>query len=182
MFEKEKKIQLSRRDFSRKGSIDEKIKNLVDKINSKKEYYTTSSCSGRILLIAEGKTKNTARWLFVSHDSVKPDEIKKALRKIPKNTVWFRFEPLILHVCCKSVDSAWKIIELAKQAGFKHSGISSFGKRIIAEIRGTDFISAPIAFNGKISVDDSYLNEMVKEANKKLKRNDEKISKILKQI
>jgi hypothetical protein len=31
------------------------------------------------------------------------------------------------------------------------------GRRIIAEIRGTDFISAPVAFNGRIAVPDNYL-------------------------
>jgi len=60
MFQKDKEIQLSRDDFSKKGSVDKKIIPLIDKINSKDEYYTTSSCSGRIMLMADGKTKKDA--------------------------------------------------------------------------------------------------------------------------
>jgi len=179
MFNKEKQIQLSRADFSKKGSIDSKIKKLVDKINSKKDYYTTSSCSGRIMLIAEGKTKRDAKWIFVSHNKAKLAEMKKSLKKMPKETLWFKFEPMILHVCCDSIDSAQKMVDLAKQSGFKHSGIMSSGKRIIAELRGTDFISAPVAFSGKMSVDNNYLKRILIEANKKLEKNYEKIKKFM---
>ena len=44
-FDKEKKEFLSKKDKSRKGSIDNKIKKLVNKINSLPDFYTTSSCS-----------------------------------------------------------------------------------------------------------------------------------------
>ncbi len=182
MFEKSKQIQLSRADFSKKGSVDKKIIHLIGKINSKKEYYTTSSCSGRIMLMAEGKTKKDADWIFVSHDKITFSQLKNALKKIPKQPVWFKFEPMILHVCCDSIESANKLLESAKSAGFKHSGIMNLGKRIIAEIRGTDFISAPIAFDGKMAVNESYLKKIMAEANRKMKRNEEKISHLLKSL
>ena len=178
MFQTDKKIQLSKKDSSKKGSVDKKIISLVGKINSKEEYYTTSSCSGRIMLLSEGKTKKDTKWIFVSHDKITFNQLKDSLKKIPKQTLWFRFEPMILHVCCNSIDSAQKIVDAAKSAGFKKSGIMSASKRIMVEIRGTDFISAPIAFNGKVSVDDSYLKILAGEANKKLKRNDGKIKKL----
>lgn len=178
MFQKDKEIQLSRDDFSKKGSVDKKIIFLIDKINSKSEYYTTSSCSGRIMLMADGKTKKDANWVFVSHDKIKFSHFKSALKKIPKQTLWFKFEPMILHVCCDSLDSAKIILELAKSVGFKHSGIMSTEKRIIVEIRGTDFISAPIAFNGKMAVSDLFLKKIISEANTKLKKNESKIKNL----
>jgi len=49
-FQKHKKDFLNKKDKSKKGSIDGEIKKLVDKINSLENYYTTSSCSGRILI------------------------------------------------------------------------------------------------------------------------------------
>ena len=49
-FEKQKRIATSGVDFSRKGSIDVKIVDLSLFINSEKDYFTTSSCSGRIIL------------------------------------------------------------------------------------------------------------------------------------
>mgnify|MGYP003365313454 CR=1 FL=1 len=67
-------------DLSPKGSIDELCIPIMELINSHKDMVTTSSCSGRVSVFAEG-TKNYneetkvggkgqgGRWLFVSHDS-----------------------------------------------------------------------------------------------------------------
>ena len=50
-FEKEKQDFLSKKDKSKKGSIDDGIIGLINLINSKSDYYTTSSCAGRIVLL-----------------------------------------------------------------------------------------------------------------------------------
>ena len=50
-FEKQKKDVLSKIDKSKKGSVDEGIKAVLDILNSKPAYFTTSSCSGRIVII-----------------------------------------------------------------------------------------------------------------------------------
>ncbi|MBU4242426.1 MAG: hypothetical protein KKF52_04295, partial [Nanoarchaeota archaeon] len=42
-------------DKSPQGHIDEDIKPLLEKINKHKEYETTSSCSGRIVLLENQK-------------------------------------------------------------------------------------------------------------------------------
>ena len=173
MFEKQKKQQLSRQDFSKKGSIDKPIESLIKKINAKENYYTTSSCSGRIMVLAEGQKKRDAEWLFVSHDKIK--QIK--LKSIPKKPLWFKFEPMILHVACRTIEDAQAIVDKAKSCGFKWSGIMAAKNRILAEIKGTDFISTIISKNGRLIATDSYIKTLVSEANKKLKRNMGKIKK-----
>lgn len=40
-------------DLSRKGCIDEPIKDLIQLINADSEFVTTSSCSGRVILFCE---------------------------------------------------------------------------------------------------------------------------------
>lgn len=40
-------------DLSRKGNIDESIRELITFINSLDEYVTTSSCSGRIIVVSK---------------------------------------------------------------------------------------------------------------------------------
>lgn len=40
-------------DLSRKGNIDESIRELISFINSLDEYVTTSSCSGRIIVVSK---------------------------------------------------------------------------------------------------------------------------------
>lgn len=50
-FDIEKKRVLNEKlDISRKGSIDEPIVDLIEYINCESNYYTTSSCSGRIVI------------------------------------------------------------------------------------------------------------------------------------
>jgi len=46
-------------DLSPKGSIDEKIRDLIDEINALEGCVTTSSCAGRISVFLEGKRKSS---------------------------------------------------------------------------------------------------------------------------
>ncbi len=53
-FDREKKRTIhDKKDLSRKGSVDEPIVDVVDYINGHDHYYTTSSCSGRIIVFSE---------------------------------------------------------------------------------------------------------------------------------
>lgn len=50
-FSQWKKQCLNKLDLSKKGSVDEDIAHVVSLLNSFEEFFTTSSCSGRIILI-----------------------------------------------------------------------------------------------------------------------------------
>ena len=52
-FSSEKARVLSKVDLSRKGGVDEPVAELVSYINSLKDFYTTSSCSGRLVVLQE---------------------------------------------------------------------------------------------------------------------------------
>ena len=52
-FEKQKLKSLSSIDNSKKGSVDSRIVDLVDFINGSNDFFTTSSCSGRLAVISE---------------------------------------------------------------------------------------------------------------------------------
>ena len=58
VFEKQKASCLSQVDLSKKGSIDDQIMALVQYINAKDNYFTTSSCSGRISVFSEVTSQN----------------------------------------------------------------------------------------------------------------------------
>ena len=81
-FNQRKKDVLSKTDKSSIGKWDEKIISLCEKINSKENYYTTSSCSGRILLMIEQEKKGENLFLFVSHDKISFKELKNEIDKI----------------------------------------------------------------------------------------------------
>jgi len=185
-FKKEKNDFLTKKDKSRKGSIDTKIKKLVNKINSLNDFYTTSSCSGRILFLAIPKSnkKNEVQYLFYSHKKIKYNEIKKIIniiksKKSIKNDIWFKVQPVIIHIASKNMDNAIKILNIARNIGFRRSGIISIGKsKIIMELISTEKIETIISKNGKLLIDEDYFRVLVKEGNKKLEKTWEKIKKL----
>ena len=184
-FQKEKKEFLSKKDKSRKASIDGKIKNLVDKINSLDDFFTTSSCSGRILVFALPKSnkKNEVQYLFTSHNKTDYNEIKKALKIIKtkkiKSDVWLRVDGAILHVASNNIDSARKLLNAARDIGFRRSGIISLGKnRVTMELVSTENIEAIVSKNGKLVIDEYYLKVLIKEGNAKLEKTWGKIQRL----
>jgi len=185
LFDKRKKDILSKIDKSKKSSIDKDIKKLIDLINSKKNYYTTSSCSGRILLISIPKNyqKNKVEWHFVSHKKANLKQIKDALKKIKtKKDVWLRQESMILHIASRTLKDAQKLRDLASNLGFKRSGIIASRKNIIMELIATENMDTIVMKNGKILVNDDYLKIIIKEANKKLARTKKKIKVLYKKL
>ena len=188
-FEKEKKEFLAKRDKSRKGGIDGKIRRLVDKINSLDDFFTTSSCSGRVLLfsIPNSNKKNEVQYLFSSHKKIKYNEIKKILKTIKskkiKDDVWFRMGGAILHVASNNIDSARKLLNAARDIGFRRSGIISLGKnRVTMELVSTENIEAIVSKKGKLLIDEGYFRVLIEEGNAKLEKTWEKVDKLHKAL
>ena len=185
-FQTQKHIQLLKSDKSSIGSWDSKIKGLCNKINQQKNYYTTSSCGGRIVLLKSSDKKMENAFLFRTHKEITLKELKKALSeagKKYKKLVEFQQTTCILHVACKSSENAFEIVKKAKLAGWKRSGVMSGSRgRFMVELHSTESMSFPIMNNGKILVNDEFLKIIVKEANSKLKRTWEKIRRLEKLI
>ena len=180
-FDKEKKEFLGKRDKSRKGSVDKKIKKLVDKINSLDNFYTTSSCSGRILLSAIPKSnkKNEVQYLFCSHKKIKYNDLNKIIiKKLPKDDVWLRVDPVILHAACKDINNAKELLNIARDIGFRRSGVISVGRKLVLELVSTEKIEAIVSRKGKLLIDKDYLKVLVNEGNKKLERTWKKIDRL----
>jgi tRNA wybutosine-synthesizing protein 3 len=182
-FEQRKRDMLSKIDKSFIGEWDKKIIPLCEKINSKDNFYTTSSCSGRIVLIIDQDVKEAGLFIKVWHDLVFFPELKEALENITKkDLIKFKVEPPILHIACRNLESASELLEKAKHIGFKRSGINALGKNIILELNSTERIEFPILNNGKILVDDEFLKIIVKQANEKMKKSWKKIDELKKLI
>ena len=81
-----------------------------------------------------------------------------------------------MHIACNSLDNALNLVNLARNSGWKKSGIIS--KRNIIEIVSTESVSAPVADNGSIIIDNSYLQILAKECNNKLARTRQKIKQL----
>jgi tRNA wybutosine-synthesizing protein 3 len=176
LFSKEKFDFLNKKDRSRIGKIDCAILPLVGRINSLDDYYTTSSCSGRIAVIEAGR--KPAKWVFVSHEKTAPENIIEALSSYSgQKELWFRVEPMILHVRCRSLERAQSLVDIARSIGFRRSGIQATGAKIMVEISSSEIIDALI-FKEKALVDSSYIALLAEEADKKLEESHKKIKKL----
>ena len=188
-FQKEKKDFLIKKDKSRKGNIDAKIKKLVNRINSLGEFFTTSSCSGRIMLFSLPKSnkKNEVQYLFNSHKKIKFNETNNILNIIKnkkiKDDVWLRVGGAILHVASNNMDSARKLLNIARDIGFRRSGIISLGKnRVTMELVSTENIEAIVSKKGRLLIDEDYLRVLIKEGNAKLEKAWGKIGRLYKAL
>ena len=180
-FNQRKKTILEKIDKSSKQSWDEKISKLCEAINKKDDYYTTSSCSGRIMVIKDEEKKAPNLFEFVSHEEVNLEKLKSKLKKIKKDTK-FKQEPPILHIDCKDLESAKKLLRKYQLAGWKKFGIISSGNKFVVELNGTERMEFPLTKKGKLLVDEEFLEIVLEKSNKNLKKGWEKIERLRKEI
>jgi len=184
-------------DYSPKGSIDAPIAAFIPRLNAQPELVTTSSCAGRIAIYAHGgddggdaaavsgdaatgggdgsssssnSSKGAGRWLFVSHEQ--PISVADVLRALHVDawggaTAVLKVEPLILHVQCRSVGAAQRLMRVAMGAGFRESGIGiGTGGKVIVAVRTTaSSLEVPLRVAGRNIVDEAYTRELVAVAN-----------------
>ena len=180
LFNSDKKKQLTREDKSSIGEWDKPIEALCNKINKQSNYYTTSSCSGRIVLLKYSDVKQEDAFLFRTHSKTSFKELKNALieaGKIYNDMVEFQQTSCILHVACETLENAQELVNKAKEAGWKRSGIMG-GKRNMVELHSTESMSFPIMNNNDILVDDNYIKIVVDISNDKLERVWKKIDRL----
>lgn len=182
-FQNNKKNTLLKIDKSKKGSVDKEIKELIKFINSHSNYYTTSSCSGRIMLIGKNSYKKHDNiFIFQSHKNITLKEIRPSIKILPSYPIWFKQEPAILHICCKTIEDAQRLVDIARFCGFKRTGIQSTRKKINVEIGSSEFIDTIISDNEELLITEEYLNVLIIEANKKMDANNNKLIKFYKEI
>ncbi len=170
---------LSKEDKSFKKNWDKKISSLCKKINSFENYYTTSSCSGRVVLIIDSSEKRHGLFLRVYHDLIEFSQIKSDLEKIEsRKIVKFKQEPPILHVICKELDDAKRLLKKARNAGWKRSGIMEVSdKGFLLELISTEKLEFPI-IHKKLLVNDEFLKLIIIKSNLNLKKGWSKINKL----
>jgi len=172
---KEKALRRLREEIEK---VDTDIISLLEILNSSKHFYTTSSCSGRIIVLEVPKVgmKKEAKFLGKWHDSVNLDEVMEAIRKYRKGLLWFMAQPPIMHVVADDVEKAKELLELSRKSGFKNSCIKSLGKKILVEIESTERFDVPIGRDGKIFCDENFLEMLCELGNELLKRSKSKLS------
>lgn len=178
-FNQRKKDILSKLDKSSIGSWDENIVSLCNLINNSENYYTTSSCAGRIVLMKDKEKKGEGLFLKVWHKKINFKDLKKELDNLDgEGLVKFKTEPPIIHIACVDLESASELLEEAKHIGFKRSGINAVSRNIILELCSTEKLEFPIVKDGKILVNGEFLELIFEKSNFLLERGWEKIEKL----
>ncbi len=162
--------------------IDKDILPLIEVINSKPCYVTLSSCSGRIVVLNLPKfgAKKECKFIGKWHKNVETEKVEKSLRKC-KEEGWFLMQPPILHVRCKTLEDAEKLLRVANESGFRESGIISLRKNIV-RIYSSERIETLLAKSGKILVSKEYLKTLVEVANEKIKEVKMKVESLRKNL
>lgn len=171
-FEREKAEALSKMDKSKKGGVDEPILDILKAINGLEDYYTTSSCSGRIMILEMGEKRFDCRWLWVSHDRMSLEE----LMKHKTEEAWIIQTGLILHIACRTMEKAQDLVNYLRQAGFKKTGIISYKKNIV-EIESTEKMAAPLK-----GITEEYARVLADNANRLMDKTAHNREKLLNYI
>lgn len=171
-----------------KDEVDEDIRTLLSLINGSEDYYTSSSCAGRIVLleIPSIGDKKEAVFLGKWHREIDSSELISAAKKSKKGMIWLLAQAPILHLGVKTTSAADELLKTAISCGFKDSGLKSLGKKIVVEVCSTERLDAPIGKDGVLFCNDDHLklmvnisNEVIRKSSVKLKKFEEKLRKDL---
>jgi len=166
------------KDAIDKGFVDSPvIPFLLDVVNIP-DIYTSSSCSGRIMLLHTDKEENKKFSEFENryHRLVTFEEIKKDIESFKEGYLWLKVEPFIFHFATKDYDKAKEILDFCRDLGLKKAGIiSAKDGRFTCEVTNTVFISTLVKMDDKQLVSDEYLQLLLEIANQKLDSNFKKL-------
>lgn len=156
------------------GKADEKMIPIVDFIFSRKDFFTTSTCSGRILLIQldEKETKKPKAFFAKWHSPPSFEQAWKAILKPSSNNLWFKQEPLVMVIGTNSLENAKKTMSICRNNGVKKAGIMSAEEgKFLVEIMGSHYLSFLAKEKNKILADREFFRKQFETACKKLEAN-----------
>ncbi len=134
---------------------------------------------------SEGK-KEPQCFIEKWHREVLFDEVKETLSKSDSDSlIWLKQEGAIFHIICRTLADAEKLVVLARNLGWKRTGIQVVKKeRVIVEIISTEHIDVPLIDKGKKLVEnfDDYLKFLVNLTNKKHRKARKQLAMLEKQI
>lgn len=167
------------------SEADEKTVSICTFINSTRHYFTSSSCSGRIILLSlsndehKGKSKFHAKW----HRKVKLGELRKELNRKSKNNLWFKLEPFCFLIGTENLARAVKVLEACRNAGVKRAGINVVKEgKFLIEIFGSNYLSFKVKEKNKILASKEFLKKQLETANKKLEANFKRLEEFEKEL
>ncbi|MEM1814392.1 MAG: hypothetical protein QXE04_03825 [Thermoplasmatales archaeon] len=155
------------------GYLDPDIWDLLSVFMNREKAFTYSSCSGRITIVDSVYpwSRKDSTLIYKNHFNLSTEELSRIVSRGGVRRLWLIVQGPILHVYTMDYEEAWIIIRVAREAGFKHSGILAENvKGILVELR-TGIRMAHL-LSASASSDD--LERIATVANEVLKRGKEK--------
>ena len=149
-------------------------------ISETKNYFTSSSCAGRIMLldVLNEESKKDSSFHRKWHREVGFEELLEGINAKSNGMLWMRVEPFIMHLGCKDLEHAEKLLGIKNKAGIKRGGIILAGEgKFMIELTGTQYLSVPVKDKGSVLVDESYLKILLGIANRKIAANYKRLEK-----
>ncbi|MEM4257094.1 MAG: hypothetical protein QXD98_01915 [Candidatus Diapherotrites archaeon] len=164
----------------RQGKVDPQIVSLCEFVKSTKNYFTSSSCSGRILLIEKLGVRKIDNFFHRKwHREISKSELLEALDVQTFGELWFRVDPFILHLGCVDLESAVIALNAMKKAGVKRGGIIvAEPEKFLIEFQGTNVMSFPIKVNEVLLANDLLIDNLVLKANALLVENYRRLARL----
>ncbi len=172
-------------EAKRAGRVDNDIIALLDMLNSIPGYYTTSSCSGRIVIMQLPDIGDKVNSVFLGkwHREVTVNEVKDAMAMYSEGFLFLMVQSAILHVVAEDMEHAKMLINVARDSGFKYSSIRSVSPTgILVELLSTENLSVPLGNGGNVMITDAYLDFLVELANTVLRRIKNKLLNLEKKL
>ena len=164
--------------------VDKGVLPILFIINESDNYYTSSSCYGRIVLleIPNIGDKKAAKFLGKWHRTIDVDELFDAARKAKCGQIWLLSQSPIIHITSKTNEAADKLLKTAVACGFKNSGLKSLGRKIVVEVCSTERLDAPVGKDGVLFCGREYLELLTDISNEILKKSTHKLQKLEKSL
>lgn len=163
------------------GYLDPGIEDVLQRFFERPKSYTTSSCSGRITIVDAERpwTRDGSTVVYRTHDPASLNEVMGVLSKPATHTFWLIAAGPIIHVICYDEEEAYEVLRIARDAGFKHSGIlSKTSKGVIVELRTGIRIVAPLKEGNRMLVGEGYVAKLLEYANRAVAEGRERLRRL----
>ncbi|MEM3372610.1 MAG: hypothetical protein QXF76_00130 [Candidatus Anstonellales archaeon] len=169
------------------NKVDKPAINIINIFNSSKVFFTSSSCSGRVMLLEIKESKKDAKIYWKEHEPWPLGKLSNSINEYINNSqekknLWLHVQGFIFHVYCYNQYYAEKLLDLLITQGFKRAGIIKLKEFPIIEFISTNYLSMPIYINNKLIVPFENFYEIEKLALELLNRNLNRLNKFEKEL
>ncbi len=186
-WEGEKRRRLERLEEAiERGEVDEPVIPVLEAINEHPDWCTTSSCSGRVIVLHEPDIGDKTRSEFLAkwHHPPEPEDIARAVERAPdRGITWVKAQPPLIHVMCNGLEAALELRATATRAGFKATSIRSIkGPKAIVEIIGGERMDVPAVVEGRPCLRPDAWEPVARLAARLLRRGHERLERLLEEV